>query len=307
MAGVVAVLVVTLLAIPQVRSYITHLGGSPTRTWALEPYAPGEEPLVRLGVVGDVGVEGERVDATAAAMADASAWRRYDALVLLGDNVYPRGDPDQLDETVFEPFGPLLDGGTDLWPILGNHDVMDGHRSANIDALGMPGPWYAEHVDDVLFLALDSNDLSPEQLEWLDRTLAGTRATWRIIALHHPPYSAGYQGSSLDARRLVSPIAERHGVQLVLSGHEHDYERSRPIRGVTYVVSGAGAETRRTGEEEFTAAAWSWHHFVDIGIHADRLVVRAVNQDGRVFDEVVIPATSDRARADEGFARRPRS
>jgi len=79
-------------------------------------------------------------------------------------------------------------------------------------------------------------------------------------------------------------------VQLVLSGHEHDYERSRPINGVTYVVSGAGSETRRTGREDFTAAAWSWHHFLDISVYPDRLVVRAVNQDVRVFDEVEIAA-----------------
>jgi hypothetical protein len=53
-------------------------------------------------------------------------------------------------------------------------------------------------------------------------------------------------------------------------------------------VSGAGSETRRTGRESFTAAAWSWHHFLDVSVYADRLVVRAVNQDLRVFDEVTI-------------------
>ena len=288
--GVIALVVAALLAIPQVRSYVTHIGGSPTKTSPLEPYAVGDEPDLRLTAVGDVGHAGGREDATAAAMADAAEWRPYDALVLLGDNVYPRGDPTKLDETVFGPFAPILDSGTQLWPILGNHDVMDDHAAANVDALGMPGPWYSERLGDLLFVALDSNDLTSEQLDWLDQVLADTDATWKIVALHHPPYSSGYQGSSLDVRRLVSPIFERHGVQLVLSGHEHDYERSHPIDGVTYIVSGAGAETRRTGHEDFTAAAWSWHHFLDISIDADRLVVRAVNQDMRVFDEVTIPA-----------------
>jgi hypothetical protein len=91
-------------------------------------------------------------------------------------------------------------------------------------------------------------------------------------------------------RELLSPIVERHGVQLVLSGHDHDYQRSVPIDGVTYVVSGAGSGTRRTGEDDFTAVAYSWHHLVDIAITGDELVLRAVGQDGSVFDEVVLAA-----------------
>ena len=294
--GVLVVVIVGLLSIPQVRSYVTHLGGSPTQTWPLRPYAPGDEPVVRLAAVGDFGDPGSRADATAAAVAAAGEWRRYDALVLLGDHVYPDGDPERLDETLFEPFAPVLDIGTELWPILGNHDVMDGHGAANVEALGMPGRWYAERIADMLFVALDSNDLDDRQLAWLDEVLGDSDATWKIVALHHPPYSSGYQGSSLDARRLVSPIVERHGVQLVLSGHEHDYERSEPIDGVTYIVSGAGSQTRRSDMAEFTAVAWSWHHFLDISVHADRLAVRAVNQDGRIFDEVVIPPSTGRLR-----------
>lgn len=286
----VLALAAAALSVPQVRSFVTHWGGSPTRTWPLEPYAVGNEPLLRLAAVGDVGHPGGREQATAAAMARAADGRPFEALVLLGDNAYREGDPAGLDQTVFGPFAPLLDAGAQLWPILGNHDIMDGHAAANVDALGMPGRWYAKQLDNLLFVALDSNDLNSDQLAWLDDVLAESDATWKIIALHHPPYSAGYQGSSLEARRLVSPIAERHGVQLVLSGHEHDYERSRAINGVTYIVSGAGSETRRTGHQDFTAAAWSWHHFLDISIYADRLVVRAVNQDVRVFDEVTIRA-----------------
>jgi 3',5'-cyclic AMP phosphodiesterase CpdA len=290
--GSVVALAAVSLTIPQVRSYVTHWGGSPTHTTPLQPYAAGSEPELRLAVVGDIGHPGGRERATAAAITEAGRLRPYDALVLLGDNVYPRGDPAGLDDTVFEPFAEVLRDGARLWPILGNHDVMDGNAAANVVALGMPGRWYAEELDDLLYVALDSNDLNGRQLAWLDRVLAGSDARWKIVALHHPPYSAGYQGSDLEARRLVSPILERHGVQLVLSGHEHDYERSRPIGGVTYVVSGAGSETRRTGREWFTAEAWSWHHFVDVSVHADRLVVRAVNQDVRVFDEVTIRAAA---------------
>jgi hypothetical protein len=74
----------------------------------------------------------------------------------------------------------------------------------------------------------------------------------------------------------------------VLSGHDHDYQRSKPIDGVTYVVSGGGAGTRRTGSDDFTATSFSWHHFLDIGVFRDRLVLRAIGQNGRVADEVVL-------------------
>jgi hypothetical protein len=91
-------------------------------------------------------------------------------------------------------------------------------------------------------------------------------------------------------------VFERYGVQLVLSGHDHDYQRSRPIEGITYVVSGAASGTRRTGEETFTAVSWSWLHFVELGVFPDRLVVRSVSPDLRVADEAVIPP--DRAPPD---------
>jgi 3',5'-cyclic AMP phosphodiesterase CpdA len=178
--------------------------------------------------------------------------------------------------------------------ILGNHDVMSGHADAQVAALGMPGRWYSEVIGDVTFIALDSNEPhNAVQRAWLEQTLAAATTTWKIVALHHPPYSAGYQGSSLGNREAFSPLFERYGVQLVLSGHEHDYQRSVPINGVTYVVSGGAADTRRTGREEFTATSISWHHFVDLNVFADHLLVRGVNQSGRVFDQVTIPAVSE--------------
>jgi hypothetical protein len=77
-------------------------------------------------------------------------------------------------------------------------------------------------------------------------------------------------------------------VQLVLSGHDHDYQRSVPIDGVTYVVSGAAGRPRRTGTAPFTAVSWAWLHAVELAVWSDRLVVRAVGRDGRVADEAVL-------------------
>jgi hypothetical protein len=61
-----------------------------------------------------------------------------------------------------------------------------------------------------------------------------------------------------------------------------------PINGVTYVVTGGAAGTRRTGEADFTAVSFSWHHFVELAVFPDRIVIRAVNQDGRVADQAII-------------------
>jgi predicted phosphodiesterase len=292
--GGAAVLVVLLVAAgfslayrKQIGSFVTHRKGSPSHTVAYVPYDP--PPRVHLAAVGDVGDSGSREDATAAAIAALGADQPYDALMLLGDNVYPSGDPARLPATVFRPFAAAFDEGTELLAILGNHDVMQGHGDEQMAALGMPGRWWQRRIDDVLIIGLDSTDIENEaQLRFLDNALAETDATWRIVLLHHPPYSAGYQGSSQAARDAVSPIAERHGVQLVLSGHDHDYQRSKMIEGVTYIVSGAGAGTRRTGEKSFTEVSFSWHHFLDIAVFEDHLVVRPVNQDRRVADEVTL-------------------
>ena len=82
------------------------------------------------------------------------------------------------------------------------------------------------------------------------------------------------------------PILRRNGVQLVLSGHDHDYQRSNDLGGITYVVSGGGSGTRRTGARDFTAVSFAAPHFLDIGIYPDRLVLRPVTDEGEVGDLV---------------------
>ncbi len=157
----------------------------------------------------------------------------------------------------------------------------------------MPGRWYRAEVGNVLFIGLDSNDSeNPSQVAWLDATLAASEAEWTIVALHHPPFSAGVHGSDAEAREAFVPIFERHGVDLVLAGHDHDYQRSVPIGETTYVVSGAGAKVRKTGTADFTAASAATLHFVEVAVWDDRLQLRAVGLDG-VFDS----ATIDRSAA----------
>jgi Calcineurin-like phosphoesterase len=289
--GLTSVVATGLLYHDQIGRYASHRKGGPDTTVAWTPFTEQDPPAVHLAIAGDVGESGSGLDATAAAIADIGRVQPFDALVLLGDLAYPEGEPSKLPDTVFGPFADVLEQGASLLAVLGNHDVAEEkeHVGSLLSALDMPGRWWARTLGDVLIVGLDSNRPDdPAQLAWLDATLAAATERWRIVVLHHPPFSAGYQGSDEAVRRAFVPVFERHGVQLVLSGHDHDYQRSRPVHGVTYVVSGAAAGTRGTGEEDFTAVSYSWRHFVEIGVFPDRLVVRAVNPELRVADEAFI-------------------
>jgi 3',5'-cyclic AMP phosphodiesterase CpdA len=287
LAVVFAALAVGAMYGRQITSLLTHRIGAPTRTFPIEPF--DRAPDFRLAVAGDVGEGEEEEWRTANAMDALAQGDPYDALLLLGDNVYPDGDPGRLNATVFQPFGMLFRDGTRLLAILGNHDVAGGRGLEHIRRLGMPDRWWTVALGDVRIVGLDSNLVGSEaQLRFLEETLSTAEEPWKIVAIHESPYSSGYQGSNLDVRRRFVPLFERYGVQLVLSGHDHDYQRSRTIDGVTYVVTGAGGRTRGAGEEAFTAAAWSVLSFVDIAVYADRLDVRAVTQDVRWFDRVTI-------------------
>jgi 3',5'-cyclic AMP phosphodiesterase CpdA len=244
---------------------------------------------MRFAVAGDVGTGGVEEVATAAAMAELEGVVEYTALLLLGDNVYEDGDPGEIQSSLFAPFADVLDNGTELLPVLGNHDVDSGFGDAQVAALGMSGPWYSVAFGDVRIVALDSNRPDDaDQLEWLAQTLAASEERWKIVLLHHPPYSGGWHGSDLRVRSAFGSLFEEYGVQLVLAGHDHDYQRSEPINGVTYVVSGGAAQLRPAHLADFSVVAWSAHHFLDIAVWDDHLDLRAIDQELGVIDEVVI-------------------
>jgi len=271
-------------------STVSHRIGEPAQTWEPIAMPPEAQPWLRVALVGDVGDGDERELETAAAIAAQSRVDRYDILMLLGDNVYPSGDPARIQATVFGPFAPLLDAGAELFAVLGNHDVRSGTGDAQLEALGMPGRWYAVERGDMLGIALDSTrPTDPVQLAWLEETLAGSDATWKLVGFHHPPYSSGVHGSDEAVRAAFVPLFERYGVQLVFSGHEHDYQRSDPINGVTYIVTGAGSRTRPTGRDDFTAVSYATRHYVDMNVYDDHILLRAIDHDGAQFDEVVVP------------------
>jgi uncharacterized protein (TIGR03382 family) len=159
----------------------------------------------------------------------------------------------------------------------------------------------------VHFVAIDTNcrgRASPEctfdiEKKWLEADLAANRLPWVVAYHHHPPYSTGEHGSSLDVRAAFVPIYEKYGVDLVLAGHDHEYERMKPIKegqavapgtegAVQYVVVGSGG-ARIKG---FPTSFQPWdayrndqdHGFIDVRVEGGTLTAEFVGIDGKVLD-----------------------
>lgn len=245
------------------------VGGTTPAEEVTETSAPTVPPgtLTRIAVAGDTGTgPGSAIEETVKAMVDQGRQRDYDGLVLLGDLVYPEGDADQAASRITDVFMPMVSLGTRLVPALGNHDYMSDEQSAILTEVGREGTWYVDQVGIVRILVLDTEKVDdPTQTTWLQQTLASpTEAAWTIVAMHKPAYSAGVHGSDVEIQQEWVPLFEQYDVPLVLAGHDHDYQRSKPIDGVTYVVSGGAATLRPTGRDSFTEVSTSTLHYVDL-------------------------------------------
>ncbi len=217
--------------------------------------------------------------------------RPFDALLITGDLIYEDGDSELTDASVIRPYAATFTK-TEIIAALGNHDTESDEGSDIMRRLGRPSSVYVQDVGPVRVVSLNSNNVNSSQTAWLNQVLGQARPTnsWLIAVMHHPAYSSGDHGSEDSVRRAWAPVFARHGVDLALSGHDHNYERTKPQNGVTYIVSGGGgAELRDVGRSSFTATSAKKHHFVDLTVFADRLEGRAVDKDGKVFDTFVIP------------------
>jgi hypothetical protein len=282
------------LAPRQIYCYRLSIGGTPVtdRTGFRTAPAAGSGAPVRIAAWGDSGWVGPDQDA----IVDGIESVAFDLMIHLGDIAYPRGTLAQFEDTFFRPYARLLRHAP-MFAVSGNHEY--GSRDAwpyrQVFALpenGAPGGverWFSFDWGDVHLVALDTEQIGSEQATWLDRDLKANKLPWVIVYLHRPPFSSGEHGSDGAVRRWFVPIFERHQVPLVLAGHDHHYERTHPINGVHYIVSGGGGRgTRPVSGESFTAFADAVLNFLFIEIEGDALTVHAIDGAGREFDSLRI-------------------
>jgi calcineurin-like phosphoesterase family protein len=253
---------------------------------------PETDASVRFVVFGDSGGGGEIQDA----VRDQLDTVPFDLMLHTGDIAYGSGRMSQLEALFFDEYSALIQS-IPVFPASGNHDygTEAGAPYRQVFALPENGApeglerWYSFDWGDVHFVALDTERVDAAQTLWLERDLAENSLPWTVVYLHRPPYSSGEHGSSSRVREAFSPLFAEYGVQLVLAGHDHDYERTQPIDGVTYVVTGGGGKgTRPVGSSSFTAYSEAVLHFVVAEARGDTLSLHAIDAVGREFDSVRI-------------------
>jgi 3',5'-cyclic AMP phosphodiesterase CpdA len=226
----------------------------------------------------------------------------FDLMLHTGDIVYGGATLSLYDSDFFGEYAEFLES-LPVFPTSGNHDYEADSAGPYRQVFALPengGPgglerWYSFNWGDVHFVALDTEQVGAAQAGWLAQDLAENELPWTVVYLHRPPYSSGDHGSSTRVRDAFSPLFEEYGVQVVFAGHDHDYERTRLINGVTYVVTGGGGHgTRSVGRSSFTAYSEAVLHFVQAEVQGETMLLHAIDAGGREFDSVRIARDPER-------------
>jgi 3',5'-cyclic AMP phosphodiesterase CpdA len=261
------------------------------------PLKPGS---VRFAVIGDSG----RGDRWQQDVADQMvAWRArfpFTFVVMLGDNIYGTSTPHDYEIKFERPYRALLEAGVEFRAAIGNHDDsaqihygkfnMDGrryytYRESERRLAGIAGA-------GVRFFVLDSRSLDPDQLDWLREQLKESGTAWKICYFHHPLYTSGrYRAGARALRIVLEPILVEGDVDVVLSGHEHLYERLQPQRGISYFTSGGAGSLRRGDLSSSAVHAKGFdtdYHFMLMEVSGNELYFQAISRTGQTVDAGVI-------------------
>jgi calcineurin-like phosphoesterase family protein/purple acid phosphatase-like protein/fibronectin type III domain protein len=235
----VGTLTATLASGPDQRFTTSPVAGKPTRVW----------------VIGDAGTGTASQTQVRDSFLAYTGSRVPDLWLMLGDNAYQSGTDAEYQANVFNVYAKTLEQSV-VWPAVGNHDTAQSTSfdptipyyqaftlPANAQAGGVVSgteAYYSFDYGNIHFVCLDSmtSDRSPTgpMATWLKSDLSQTTKEWVIAYWHHPPYSKGSHDSDTDLqmsqmRQNIVPILESYGVDLVLTGHSHSYERSFLIDG----------------------------------------------------------------------------
>ena len=261
------------------------------------PAAPGTFHDFRIGVLGD---SRSGADVLSAAMAQLDA-QSPDFIVYTGDMVEAGYKQEQWDEW-FEATGDVL-ARIPLVPVHGNHEYLAVNYLAQFV---MPGSeeWFTLRYGDLTLVGLNdttTDDRVIEQADFLDEVLTGAGSDWTMLAHHRSMYATcARHGSATNVRATWGPAIEAHRMPLVVAGHNHVYERSKPVLGgqavgadvgTTHIVAGgAGAPLYDEFVEEwFGEVATAVTHTMIIDVSQSQLDAEVRDLEGNVIDSFVIP------------------
>ncbi|MEJ2139438.1 MAG: DNRLRE domain-containing protein [Gammaproteobacteria bacterium] len=230
------------------------LAGDSSFSFTTAP-APGSSSPVRVWVTGDPGKANSGAVAVRDSYKSYSGAEQTNLWLMLGDNAYQDGTDAEYQRAIFEIYPELL-RKVPVYSAFGNHDghsADSGNESGpyydiftfprNAEAGGLPSgteAYYSFDYGNIHFVSLDSygsdDDFDGPMMTWLRNDLSATDKDWVIAFWHHPPYSKGSHDSDTSStqtqmREVAVKILESYGVDLVLSGHSHAYERSALMDG----------------------------------------------------------------------------
>lgn len=254
-----------------------------------------------FAVIGDYG-SGSQDEADVAVL--VKSWNP-DLIITTGDNNYPDGAADTIDENIGQFFHEFIFPYTGSYgpgaqenrflPSLGNHDWNTAGAQPYLDYFNLPGNerYYDFTWGPVHFFALDSDPDEPDgvdsgsiQAAWLQSQLASSTHPWQIVYMHHPPYSSGEHGS---ANWMQWPFAE-WGVDVVISGHDHTYERiSRD--GINYFVNGLGGSSKYDFQNIVEGSQVRFNEDFGamlVGANGNMLRIQFITRQRVIVDQVVL-------------------
>ena len=233
-----------------IRTERNYLATGPSYRFRTAPRIGTSKPT-RIWAIGDSGTANNWAMAVRDAFLGHANYKAPDVWLMLGDNAYESGTDVEYQRAVFEMYPTLLQQ-TALWPTIGNHDAPLLHDlpylkmftlPSNGEAGGLPSGterYYSFDYANIHFVCLDATTSSTRpgdaMLRWLESDLIATAQEWIIAFWHYPPYSKGSHNSDTEielirAREDMLPVLESYGVDLVLTGHSHNYERSYLLNG----------------------------------------------------------------------------
>ena len=252
---------------------------------------PDRPDSVKFAVIGDSGTGGGPQFDVGRQMAAARTRFPFEFVIMLGDNMYGRQQPQDFVDKFERPYAALLQAGVLFYASLGNHDDQNNRFYKGFNMGGER--YYTFARKNVRFFVLDSNQLDPRQRAWLDDALERSEDDWKVCYFHHPIYSdGGRHGSDVSLRVTLEPLLIKHGVNVVFAGHDHIYERLAPQKGITHFVEGASGELRRGDVRRAAATAASFDQdqsFMLVEINGDELFFEAIARTGAIVDSGSIP------------------